>query len=205
MNAIQSLKTGRLRYSRKVPERASRCRPRTLTTWFDVGRAMPRRMKRTAILLSLAVVGCGHSIEYTPMNKSPHGMSRRAPESVEVFMTQRPARPAVEVGYFEIEQQSPASGGTPEMMSKLREEAAAVGCDALLVSEPHDRVQSYSGQHQGVVHTTGTGYGAQPASGTYQGTSSVSANRVRSHRAICLMFTDDATTAPASTVPAPAL
>lgn len=145
-------------------------------------------MKRIGVLFFLlaGITGCGHSIEYTPMNKSPHGMQRRAPESVEIFMTQRPERPAVEVGFFEIEQQSPAAGGTPEMIAKLREEAGAVGCDALLVSEPHDRVQSYSGQHQGTVTTTG---GPQPT-GAYQGTSNYSANRVRSHRAICLMFTD---------------
>jgi len=159
---------------------------------------MSADMKRTGILLMLTAAGCGHSIEYTAMNKSPHGMQRRAPESVEIFMTQRPTRAAVEVGFFEIEQQSPASGGTPEMMTRLREEAAAVGCDALLVSEPHDRVQSYSAQHNGVVHSTGAVVGSQPGSGTYQGTSTATANRVRSHRAICLMFTDEATAAPAS-------
>lgn len=149
-------------------------------------------MKRTATLLLLTLAGCGHSIEYTAMNKSPHGMTRRAPDSVEVFMTQRPARPAVEVGYFEIEQQSPAAGGTPEMIRKLREEAAAVGCDALLVSEPHDRIQGYSGQHQGQVNGAG-----------YQGTSNYSASRVRSHRAICLMFTEEASATPAAPLQAP--
>jgi hypothetical protein len=152
-------------------------------------------MTRTAILtLTLALVGCGHSIEYTPMNRSPHGMQRRAPESVEIFMTQRPARQAVEVGYFEIEQDSPAAGGTPEMMNKLRENAASVGCDALLVSEPHERIQGYAGQHQGVVRGAGAG--------TYQGTSTYSASRVRSHRAICLMFTEDGATSPSAPAPA---
>jgi hypothetical protein len=88
------------------------------------------------------------------------------------------------------------------MIRKLRASAGEVGCDALLVSEPHDRVQSYSGQQQGVVHTTGTG--AQSGFGTYQGSSTYSANRVRSHRAVCLVFTDPApaTGAPSEKVPA---
>lgn len=143
-------------------------------------------MKRATLVVGLCVaaLGCGHSLEYTAMNKSPRRLQPRDPESVEVYMTQRPERAAVEVGFFEIEQQSPAAGGTPEMLRKLRARAGAVGCDALVISEPHDRVQSYSGMQSGTVHTTGAGFG------TYQGSSTYSANRVRSHRAVCLVFNE---------------
>ena len=150
-------------------------------------RAIAGRMKRALTLLVLTFAGCGHSLEYTALNKSPHGMSRRAPETVEVFLTQQPTRPAVEVGYFEIEQQTATSGGTTEMVAKLREEAAALGCDALVISEPHDRIQGYAAQHQGTVTTTGAAYGR------YQGTSTGTVSAVRSHRAVCLVFTDEAT------------
>jgi hypothetical protein len=162
-----------------------------------------RDMKRllVLVLLSLSAAACGHSLEYTAMNKAPRRLERRDPDSVEVFMSQRPERAAVEVGFFEIEQQSPAAGGTPEMIRKLRARAGAVGCDALLISEPHDRVQSYSGMQSGTVHTTGAGYGTQP--GFYQGSSTYSANRVRSHRAICLVFSEqDAKPTTTETAPA---
>ena len=158
-------------------------------------------MKRTALLLlALGAAGCGHSLTYTALNAPPRPLAPRAPASVELYMTAQPTRPNVEVGYFEIEQQSPASGGTPEMISKLRLRAGEVGCDALVLTGSTDRIQSYSGQSYGTVHTTSAGPGMGGV-GAYQGTTYGTANHVRGHRAVCIVFTDSAESGAPSSPP----
>jgi hypothetical protein len=154
-------------------------------------------MNRTAFLLLLAAAGCGHSVTYTALNAPPRPLTPRAPSAVELYMTAQPTRPNVEVGYFEIEQQSPTSGGTPAMIAKLRERAGRVGCDALVLTASTDRIQSYSGQTFGTVHTTSAGP-AMGGTGSYQGMTYGSANHVRGHHAVCIVYSDD----PPRTTPA---
>jgi hypothetical protein len=159
-----------------------------------------------AVLMLLAlggVAGCGHSLTYTALNAPPRPLAPRAPSSVELYMTAPPTRPNVDVGYFEIEQRSPASGGTPEMISKLRARAAEVGCDALVLTAATDRIQSYSGQSFGTVHTTSAGPGMGGV-GAYQGTTYGTANHVRGHHAVCIVFTDTPGSSAPSAPPAPA-
>jgi hypothetical protein len=139
-----------------------------------------------AIVLGVFGLACGHSLEYTATNRSPRPLSPRDPASVEVYATTLPTRPHVEVGLFEIEQRTPASGGTPEMIGKLRERAARVGCDALVVSEARERIQSVTTHHHGTVHQHGPHYGTMHSTGT--GT----VNVVRKHTAACVVFTEDA-------------
>lgn len=121
--------------------------------------------------------------------RSPSPARAVRPSSVDVYIAAKPDRPNVEIGFFEIEQQSPASGGTPEMMRKLRERAGMIGCDALVIMESTDRVQSYSGQTCGTVPTTLSGPGPG-AVGTCQGMSCGTANHVRGHRAVCIVYSD---------------
>lgn len=152
-------------------------------------------VKRTAALFlllassGLATGGCGHSVTYTALNAPPRPLAPRTPESVELYLTAQPTRPSVEVGYFEIEQQSLASGGTPAMIAKLRERAGRIGCDALVLTESTDRIQSYSGQSYGTVHTTSAGPGTV-GMGTYQGATYGTANHVRGQHAVCIVFRD---------------
>jgi hypothetical protein len=161
-------------------------------------------MKRTvrgflpfALAIAGAGAGCGHSVTYTALNASPRPLAPRTAASVELYMTTQPTRPSVEVGYFEIEQQSPASSGTPAMIAELRTRAGRMGCDALVLTGSTDRIQSYSGQSYGTVHTTSAGPGTM-GMGTYQGTSYGTANHVRGHRAVCIVFSDPPGTSPAS-------
>ncbi|MBK6696813.1 MAG: hypothetical protein IPG50_32175 [Myxococcales bacterium] len=141
------------------------------------------------LALALASAACGHSLEYTPLNAPPRALAPRSPESVELLMATRPSRAFVEVGLFEIEQRSPTSGGTPEMLAKVRARAAGVGCDALMVGEPTERVQSVTGQSYGTVHR-----GGGASYGTYQGMSTGSVNVVRGQRAVCIVYTEPQTT-----------
>jgi hypothetical protein len=144
-----------------------------------------RAMKRLFALLLLGA--CGHTVTYTPLNDPPRRLSPRAPATVEIFLASRPPRPGVEIGLIEIEEDMPHSGGTPTMVGKLRSRAAQIGCDALIVSEQSERVQSYSTMHQGQLQS-GTG-----GSATTMGTGHLHANYVRGHRATCFVYTDGPT------------
>lgn len=101
----------------------------------------------------LPLFACGHALHYSALNPPPRPLSPRAPASVEVFMSGRPTRAFVDVGLFEIEQNTPGSGGSDEMIAKVRARAANVGCDALILGEPSERVQSVTGQSFGTVHS----------------------------------------------------
>lgn len=134
------------------------------------------------------LTACGHSLEYTPTNQPPRALAPRDPASVEVFSLTRPQRPHVEVGVFEIEQRSPASAGSPKMLEKLRARAARIGCDALVVSEPQDRVQSVTTRSYGTLHQTSASTGTVHTMGYGH------ANVVRKHMAACVVYTTMETT-----------
>lgn len=134
-----------------------------------------------ASVFALFAVAC-HSIDYTPLNAPPHAMAPREPASIEVFAERRPERPIVEVGLFEIEQNSPASGGMSTMVDKLRVRAAELGCDGILLGEATERVQSVTGQSVGQA----------PSGGVTQGFQVGQVNSVRGRRAVCFVYRDAA-------------
>ena len=89
----------------------------------------------TAVLITVALLmgGCGTAINFTPLDSSAAGPSRPA-KSVEVFLTDPPARAHRDVGLLEAEQESDLSlDDTREMLAKLRERAGRHGCDAIFV------------------------------------------------------------------------
>jgi hypothetical protein len=110
-----------------------------------------RNMRTDISLLvsgALLVAGCGTFVEFTPINSPPHLLSPRSPESVEMLSSGSPARPHVDVALLEVEQtHSFNEEGTGLMIRRLREQAAAMGCDAVVLGGVTD--------HQG----------AQPGSG----------------------------------------
>jgi len=90
------------------------------------------------IKLSLAslllAVGCGTSIHSTAINPAPRPMAPRSPASVELFTSGAPQRPHVDVAFLEAEESSSFSTHrTPEMLNKLREKGAQMGCDAVVI------------------------------------------------------------------------
>ena len=89
----------------------------------------------TALLITVALLtgGCGTAITFTPLDTSAAGPGRPA-RSVDVFLTDPPARPHRDVGLLEAEQESDLSlDDTREMLAKLRERAGQHGCDAIFV------------------------------------------------------------------------
>jgi hypothetical protein len=119
------------------------------------------------LLLSAAAVAlcaCGVSVTYTQMNSPPRPMKPRAGAAVELFMTQRPARPFVEVGMLEARQESTAFSDAFDLLTALRDEAGKRGCEAIIVTGESDKVV-------GAVSSTGA-----------------MAATLKGYRAVCIVF-----------------
>ena len=91
---------------------------------------------RAALLTAaLAVLGCVELVEYTPVNAPPHAMPPRPPAAVQLYTSIAPARPHLDVGLIEVTRQwaDAPDQATAEILSSLRAEAAARGCDAVVL------------------------------------------------------------------------
>jgi hypothetical protein len=96
-------------------------------------------MKRLISLLFVAA--CGTTITAIPTNRPLRAMTPRDPMSVEMFTSGLPPRPYVEVAYLEAQQESDMSfDRAPTVMTKMREEAAKIGCDGLIIGGANDAV-----------------------------------------------------------------
>lgn len=85
-------------------------------------------------LALLLAVGCGTSIQTTPINPAPRPLAPRPPASVELFTSGAPPRAHVDVAFLEAEESSSFSTHrTPEMLNKLRERGAQMGCDGIVI------------------------------------------------------------------------
>jgi len=106
------------------------------------------------ICLGASLLGCGTSIEYMPLNAPPRPMSARPIDTVEVFTTQRPSRPFVEVGMLEARQASAYSvDSSSKVLRELVNAAARRGCDAVVLMGSSDSVVGSSNQYGGSVKT----------------------------------------------------
>jgi hypothetical protein len=84
----------------------------------------------------LFLVGCGASIAATPINPAPR-LVVRTPAEVEMFVSRVPLRPHIDVAVLEIQKRR---DDTPTALAKVRERAAAMGCDAVVINGPDNRV-----------------------------------------------------------------
>lgn len=101
-------------------------------------------------------------------------------EEVEVYTTTAPERSHAEVGLLRARQASAASTAhMPQIIADLRGRAAEVGCDAITILGKDDKIKG--------TGTTGR------------------VNQIEGYQANCLVFTDAAPAAPATSVAAPAV
>lgn len=111
---------------------------------------------RKGILIIVGVVlfsGCGTALEVTKLNSPPKQVFPRTPESVEVFTTSKPNVPYTEVSLISSQQASEFSNDdTPEIIHKMRLEAANQGCDALIITMSNDSVSGTTGGASGGVY-----------------------------------------------------
>lgn len=100
-------------------------------------------LKSVLVLGAVMLVACGTHIRTVALNPPPRPMVPRPAEQVQVFATTNPQTPYVEVAIIEGEQQGIYSRDRmPEIISKMRQEAASAGCDGLILQGPTDRVVS---------------------------------------------------------------
>jgi hypothetical protein len=113
----------------------------------------PSRLVSLSMLFSsLAMAGCGTRVDYTPLRGPTACMTPRSPSQVEVFLTQKPPRPYVEVGLLEARQESEMSlDGQSAIIEELRQEAAEIGCDGLIVTGDADQVTGHADKNGGYV------------------------------------------------------
>jgi hypothetical protein len=100
------------------------------------------------LMVLIALVGCaptGATPETTPnltperyskLNESPRPMKSRAPATVQLYRTQHPGAPYVEVGEL-----GDTASDEAEALDKLKLSAAGVGCDGLIVGSAHNDVK----------------------------------------------------------------
>lgn len=94
------------------------------------------------------MLGCGTFVDFTPINDPPHALSKRSSSSVEVLASGPPSRPHTDVAVIEAKQTHGLNEqGTGLMVEQLRAQAAAIGCDAIVLGGTTD--------HQGAQPGTG--------------------------------------------------
>ena len=89
----------------------------------------PWKIPHTLSLLLFA--GCGADIAYTATNSPPHPLVARTPEQVEIHRIAPNDRAFVEVGT--LDETGYWGGGTDRADALIRQRAAEIGCDAIVI------------------------------------------------------------------------
>ena len=90
----------------------------------------------------------------TKLNDSPKPLESRTPESVALFMTAKPEKPYIEISLISSQQTSDFSTDSiPQIIQKMRMEAAQQGCDALIISGQNDTTEGSMSGNYGSVTT----------------------------------------------------
>nr|HEX4317422.1 hypothetical protein [Kofleriaceae bacterium] len=92
-----------------------------------------------AILLASALAGCGVSVYTSTINSPPHPLAPRDPSTVEVYTGGPPPRARVDITMFTAALNGAHSDPFGDELASLRQQAAQMGCDALLVQRTSGR------------------------------------------------------------------
>jgi hypothetical protein len=91
-----------------------------------------------AVALAAPLSGClPPEVYYTPVVKPPHPLAPRPVATVDVYLVTPPARPHVDVGIVQVVVSGDFDQGAQvvdTLLQLVKEKAAAVGCDAVLVT-----------------------------------------------------------------------
>ena len=105
------------------------------------------------ILGVIFLLGCGTTVKVTRLNSPLKQLFPRTSDSVEVFTTGKPNVPYTEVSLISSQQASGFSNDdTPEIIQKMRNEAANQGCDALIITMANDSISGTTGRTRGSVY-----------------------------------------------------
>jgi hypothetical protein len=107
---------------------------------------------RGSVLVAASVsgallAGCGTAVEFVQTHPPPRMWEARPPESVEILAAGPPRRPYVEVGMLEARPLTYQVDSPQFILAKLRERAAQLGCDAIVVTGRIDGAVVDKGYH----------------------------------------------------------
>jgi hypothetical protein len=92
------------------------------------------------VALSLSPLACGTTVSSTPLNGGASYQAPRPSRSVAIYASGPPDRPYREVALMRVDQTRGLNQrGTDLMLDRLREQAGAMGCDAVVLGGLSDR------------------------------------------------------------------
>jgi hypothetical protein len=98
------------------------------------------------IALSFLPMACGTTVSSTPLNGGASYQPPRPSRGVAIYATRPPDRPYREVALMRVDQTRGLNQqGTDLMLDRLREQAGAMGCDAVVLGGLGDRAGVQSG------------------------------------------------------------
>jgi hypothetical protein len=78
---------------------------------------------------------CGTAMAWMPLNEPPHPLTPKTTSAVELFQTQTPEKPYVEVGMIQAGLQSAFSSADEfAILDQIRTDAARRGCDGVIIT-----------------------------------------------------------------------
>ena len=109
-------------------------------------RPVHRLLVLKLIVSGSAIAGCGTYVNYTPLDHPMERHSARPLRTVEVYASGPPARPHTDIAIIEAEQtHSFNEQSTGLMIRRMREQAAAMGCDGIVLGGATDHAGARPG------------------------------------------------------------
>jgi hypothetical protein len=103
------------------------------------------------LMVVLGLTGCGTFVTVTPLDPRPT-MTAGPPSLVDVYSSGPPTRAHHDVALLEVEQTHGLNEqGTPLMIRRLREQAAAMGCDGIVLGGFRERDGAPTGSSWALV------------------------------------------------------
>jgi hypothetical protein len=133
-------------------------------------------------------VGVAPALQTVTLNAPPRPLHERPPGEVTFFTTGAPSRPFVEVALLESRRRWGAQEGAPEIIGRMRDRAAKLGCDGLILLGEANLTSGFIYPTPGVQGPETWG----------------DVETIEGYRATCIAWSDEAAPAPAAPAPPPA-
>ena len=105
-------------------------------------------MRSTLLAASCLLAACA-TVDTTRLAESPRPMHPRPAFTVEVYETNRPERPYVEVAVISAQEgELAATGRRDAALDQALEQAGRMGCDGIIVLDEGDPAPTYDAKHE---------------------------------------------------------
>jgi hypothetical protein len=97
---------------------------------------------RTLLPALALLAACGTTTRFVATNPSPHPLAAKSADKVDIYTSGQPQVSYVEVGIIQSRQSSGFSvDEMPQVLSKMRTEAAKIGCDGVIVNGANNKTE----------------------------------------------------------------